>query len=79
MTTASSPDLCAHPHADSTKSGSRIKDLGLFLEAHFGDIEFHMPDEMDGEPQDEHDSEPSFIIRSEEADAKINLVSLVCD
>lgn len=50
----------------------------MFLEAHFGEVELHMPDAADEEPeQGEDDHEPSLIVRLDEADAQINLLSLV--
>ena len=67
----------------------RIQKLGLFLEAHFGDVEYHMPDEDADEDAAEHadaegadaplprSSEPSFLIQLDEIDARINLLSMV--
>lgn len=50
----------------------------MFLEAHFGEVELHMPDAAVEEPeQGEDDHEPSLIVRLDEADAQINLLSLV--
>ncbi|KAF9462338.1 beta-lactamase-like protein [Collybia nuda] len=70
----------AHPHADSdneTSSVMRIQRLAMFLEAHFGEVELHMPDVSDEEPeQGEDDHEPSLIVRLDEADAQINLLTL---
>lgn len=71
-----------HPHADSKNESSyvRIQVLAEFLENHFGEVELHMPDEA-GEDQHEQDEEsdrdPAVIIRVDEADAYINLVTLV--
>ena len=53
----------------------------MFLEAHFGEVELHMPDEEDAQEleqgeDDQHD--PSLIVRMDEADASINLLTLVC-
>jgi len=57
----------------------RIQRLGLFLEAHFGEVEYHMPDE---EPETEEEElpsngEPSFLIQLDDAEARINLLSMV--
>jgi cleavage and polyadenylation specificity factor subunit 3 len=57
----------------------RIQRLGMFLEAHFGEVEYHMPDE---EMEDEQegatpDGEPSFLIQLDDAEARINLLSMV--
>lgn len=69
-----------HPHADGeSSSGMRISRLANFLEAHFGDIELHMPDVIDeGNPEKREDEDgPSFLVRLDEADARINLLTLV--
>lgn len=68
-----------HPHADRPDPVTRIKRLAWFLEAHFGEVELHMPED---EPQEEReqgedDHEPSLLVRLDEASAQINLVSLV--
>lgn len=51
----------------------------MFLEAHFGEVELHMPEESDEEPEqgEEDRYEPTLIVRLDEADARINLLSLV--
>lgn len=55
----------------------------MFLNAHFGEVELHMPDESgegDGSGSGSGgggDNEPSLLVRLDEADAQINLVSLV--
>jgi len=72
----------SHPHADVDDESStvtRIQRLAMFLEAHFGEVELHMPDGSDEErEQGEDDNEASLLVRLDEADARINLVSLVC-
>lgn len=56
----------------------RIQRLGMFLEAHFGDVEYHMPDVDDHDmEQGEAGGEPSFLIQMDGAEARINLLSLV--
>jgi hypothetical protein len=57
----------------------RIQRLGLFLEAHFGEVEYHMPDEDLASDQEESAShgEPSFLIQLDDAEARINLLSMV--
>ena len=67
----------------------RIQRLGVFLEAHFGEVEYHMPEEPEGEEPEEDiergesalpphtTAEPSFLIQLDEADARINLISMV--
>jgi len=76
------PCTHVHPHADSKNESSymRIQVLAEFLENHFGEVELHMPDEA-GEDQHEQDEEsnrdPALILRVDEADAYINLVTLV--
>ena len=57
----------------------RIQRLGLFLEAHFGEVEYHMPDE-EQEAEEEgltSHGEPSFLIQLDDAEARINLLSMV--
>jgi cleavage and polyadenylation specificity factor subunit 3 len=56
----------------------RIQRLGMFLEAHFGEVEYHMPDEDDTDPEEEGTShgEPSFLIQLDDAEARINLLSM---
>lgn len=61
---------------------TRIRRLIMFLEAHFGDVEFHMPIETEDEQeqeQGEDNSEPSLLVSLDEADARINLISMVCN
>lgn len=76
-----SPDAAhthAHPHADSEHSGqSRIQRLAMFLSAHFGDVELHMPDADADADEGGQANEPSLLVRLDEADARINLLSLV--
>ena len=57
----------------------RIQRLGMFLEAHFGDVEYHMPDEEMGAEEEEPtpQGEPSFLIQLDDAEARINLLSMV--
>lgn len=68
-----------HPHAEKEfDQFARNQSLAKFLEAHFGEVELHIPDELDESEQgeDEHDV-PSLFVQLDEADATINLVSLV--
>jgi len=58
----------------------RIQRLGMFLEAHFGEVEYHMPDEdMDEQEGATPDGEPSFLIQLDDAEARINLLSMTVD
>jgi cleavage and polyadenylation specificity factor subunit 3 len=51
----------------------------MFLEAHFGEVELHMPEEIEDESeQGEDTNEPSLLVRLDEADARIKLTSMVC-
>ncbi|KAH9946990.1 beta-lactamase-like protein [Amylocystis lapponica] len=70
-----------HPHADAdagvpTAAVTRIQRLAMFLEAHFGEVELHMPEEPAEPEQGEASHEPSLLVRLDEADALVNLVSL---
>jgi hypothetical protein len=72
-----------HPHGDSegaTSSVIRIQRLAMFLEAHFGEVELHMPEanEEEQEGSNEPQQDPSLLVQLDDADAQINLVSLVC-
>ncbi|KAH7888842.1 beta-lactamase-like protein [Phlebopus sp. FC_14] len=75
LTTQSCPH--SHPHADSHAESSytRIRRVAWFLEAHFGEVELHMPDESIQE-QEEGTASPALIVRVDEADAYIDLISL---
>ena len=58
----------------------RIQRLAMFLEAHFGEVELHMPDEEDAQELEQGEDEqhdPSLIVRLDEVAATINLLSLV--
>ena len=73
----------AHPHADAEPEDAerlRIQRLAWFLEAHFGEVEFHMPDADDANEveQGEDAHEPALLVTLDEADAMINLLSMVC-
>ena len=79
MTTNAHPHSHCHPHADSEdepSSVTRIQRLGMFLEAHFGDVELHMPEINSDEPA-EDGSEPTFWVRLDDAHAQIGLISMV--
>jgi hypothetical protein len=67
-----------HPEAE-TSSVSRIQRLAMFLEAHFGEVELHMPDatEDEAELDEEARHDPSLLVQLDDADAQINLVTLV--
>ena len=70
----------AHPHAD-TEDGNpaltRIRNLAMFLEAHFGEVELHMPEASMDSEQGNDNHEPTLLVRLDEADAEINLLSMV--
>lgn len=56
----------------------RFGRLAKFLEAHFSDVELHMPD-VNVNPEDMEqgeDNEPSFFVHLDNDDARINLVSM---
>jgi cleavage and polyadenylation specificity factor subunit 3 len=70
-----------HPHADIDSASAdmtRIQRLVMFLEAHFGDVELHMPEEVEDDPEQGEDSnEPSLLVSLDEVEARINLISMV--
>lgn len=49
----------------------------MFLEAHFGEVELHMPAETDEHEQGEDAHSPALLVRLDEADAVIDLVTMV--
>jgi len=51
----------------------------MFLEAHFGEVELHMPDPSEEEPESGEDDhrEPSLLVVLDDAEAQISLVTLV--
>ncbi|KAK7472525.1 endoribonuclease ysh1 [Stygiomarasmius scandens] len=67
-----------HPHANEQEEMKRVGKIAMFLEAHFGDIELHMPEETSAEDaeqgEDEHDA--SLLVQLDEADATVNLATL---
>ncbi|KIM45434.1 hypothetical protein M413DRAFT_442111 [Hebeloma cylindrosporum] len=71
----------SHPHADpegESSSVMRIQRLAMFLEAHFGEVELHMPETTEEEPEsgeDEH-RDPSLLVVLDDAEAQISLVTL---
>ena len=55
----------AHPHADivgESAAVTRIQRLAWFLEAHFGDVELHMPEEGDEAEPDDEENQPSLLV-----------------
>ena len=69
-----------HPHADADEEDAarlRIQRLAWFLEAHFGDVELHMPEAQDEAEHGEDEAEPALLVTLDEADAVINLLSMV--
>ncbi|TCD67440.1 endoribonuclease ysh1 [Steccherinum ochraceum] len=70
-----------HPHADiedEAAAGIRIQRLAAFLEAHFGEVELHMPDGAEPIENEagEDPPEPALLVRLDEADATVNLITL---
>ncbi|KAI0812786.1 beta-lactamase-like protein [Irpex lacteus] len=88
---SSEPPSHPHPHADvidekadKSAENTRIRRLAMFLEAHFGDVELHMPEETSSDSKDEQenpeepskDQEPALLVTMDEAEAIISLGSL---
>ena len=69
----------AHPHADSESDLERVQRLAMFLESHFGEVHMSVPEPEKGyeEGQDEEAPESVLLIRLDEADALVNLRSMV--
>lgn len=68
-----------HPHAiveGEPADRTRIHRLAMFLEAHFGDIELHMPEEDDIAEGDEKTG-PALLVTVDETEAAIDLSNLV--
>lgn len=63
----------------------RIQRLAMFLEAHFGEVELHMPDASEAEEEElaededarEREREPSFLVSLDDTQARIGLITLV--
>ncbi|TDL24172.1 Metallo-hydrolase/oxidoreductase [Rickenella mellea] len=69
----------SHPHGDAPEENSlaRIQKLAMFLEAHFGEVELHMPEQTKtDETEEEYIDEPSLLIQLDDAEARINLISM---
>ena len=49
----------------------------MFLEAHFGEVELYMPEGGDEREQGEENNEPLLLVRLDEAEAHVDLVTLV--
>ncbi|KAF8971137.1 beta-lactamase-like protein [Flammula alnicola] len=80
LTTGSHSHTHTHPHADPEDESSermRISRLAMFLEAHFGEVEFHMPEVSEEEPELGEDArDASLLVRLDDAEAQISLVNL---
>jgi cleavage and polyadenylation specificity factor subunit 3 len=70
-----------HPHADQDGGAAttrQLRGLALFFEAHFGEVELHMPETSKEELElGEDDNEPSLLVTVDDSIACINLVSMV--
>jgi cleavage and polyadenylation specificity factor subunit 3 len=85
------PPRSPHPHADplshdEQSDRERLTRLVWFLEAHFGEVELHdleRPDDDDNDDAPERDESgnndhgPWLAVRLDDADARINLISMV--
>jgi len=69
-----------HPHGDQDGGAAttrQLRGLALFFEAHFGEVELHMPETSNEEPElGEDDNEPSLLVTVDDSIACINLVSM---
>ena len=70
-----------HPHADKDGAAAttkQLRGLALFFEAHFGEVELHMPETDNDELElGEDNNEPSLLVTVDDSIARINLVSMV--
>ena len=60
---------------------TRITRLAMFLEAHFGEIELHLPEAPLGDDETKAESPdeiPGILITQDEAEAFVNLAEIVC-
>lgn len=80
-TQSAHPHSHAHAHVDGSANMKRIQRLIMFLEAHFGSVELHMPDEDEEPNQDDmninRSQEPSLLVFLDNAVARIQLMSMV--
>lgn len=71
------PHLHADGHEDELMV--RIQRLAMFLEAHFGEVELHMPeDHPDSDEANAEDDAPGFLIQLDDTEAFIDLATMVC-
>jgi cleavage and polyadenylation specificity factor subunit 3 len=49
----------------------------MFLEAHFGEVELYIPEGGDEREQGEENNEPLLVVRLDEAEAHVDLLTLV--
>jgi cleavage and polyadenylation specificity factor subunit 3 len=74
---------CAHQHvhADTDVEGAsmqKIRRLAMFLEAHFGDVELHMPEEVSPNGEDGSEEQgPALTINLDDSEAVIHLETMV--
>ncbi|KAL5523858.1 hypothetical protein ACEPAG_8031 [Sanghuangporus baumii] len=71
-----------HPHADDPEESTivRIQRLAMFLEAHFGEVELHMPEQPPVAEEDSSTNDaPGLLIEVDEAEAFVNLATMVVE
>ena len=69
-----------HPHGDQSGGAAttkQLRGLALFFEAHFGEVELHMPETNTEEPRTDEGAEPLLLVTVDDSIAEINLVSMV--
>lgn len=78
MTTHAHEHKHSHPHADKEEETAilRIQRLAMFLEAHFGEVELHMPDAPSEEEGNDEDA-PGLLVAVDETEAFISLATMV--
>ncbi|KAM6502154.1 Beta-lactamase-like protein [Amanita muscaria] len=69
-----------HPHGDQSDGAAttkQLRGLALFFEAHFGEVELHMPETDTEESRTDEEAEPSLLVTVDDSIAEINLVSMM--
>ncbi|KDR80406.1 hypothetical protein GALMADRAFT_242826 [Galerina marginata CBS 339.88] len=64
-----------HPTFGVISSDTRIQGLAMFLQAHFSNVELHVPDVSDEEPE-QRGEDPYLLVQLDATQAQVNLITL---
>ncbi|THH09810.1 hypothetical protein EW145_g1768 [Phellinidium pouzarii] len=82
LTTHSHSHNHEHPHADVEENSLivRIQRLAMFLEAHFGDVELHMPEQPAADDEDNATVDATgLLIQLDDSEAFIDLATMAVE